>query len=305
MKDLISLLIKCIGVVALLAGYSSTAHAFACQTSAGAVIPIGGGSANVYINLLPEIGVGQNLVVDLSRQISCRNDFPATRSDYVSLQTGSAYGGVLTNFRGSFVYNGTSYAFPTTVETSSVLYSSTTMKPWPAVLYLTPISTAGGVAITSGSLIAVLNMHQTNNVGESHQYIWNIYANNNVVLPTGGCDVSSRDITVTLPEYPGTVSIPLTVRCAQNQNLSYFLTGPTSDAASTIFTNVASAPQAQGVGIQIANRNGAIATNRSIALGMVGTASVNLGLTASYAQTSGQVVAGNVKSVVGVTFLYP
>ncbi len=179
------------------------------------------------------------------------------------------------------------------------------MTPWPAVLYLTPISTAGGVAITSGSLIAVLNMHQTNNVGESHSYIWNIYASNSVVIPTGGCDVSSRDVTVNLPEYPGTVSIPLTVRCAKNQNLAYYLTGPTTDAASTIFANTASAPVAQGIGIQVANRNGVIATNRNVALGVVGSSSVSLGLTANYARTTGQVVAGNVKAVVGVTFLYP
>lgn len=305
MKDLIRVLLKYLAAAALLIGYSSGAHAFACRTAAGATIPIGGGSANVFVDLTPQIGVGQNLIVDLSRQISCRNDYPDTRIDYVSLQRGSAYGGVLASFTGSFVYDGTSYPFPTAAETKTVTYRTTTMTPWPAVLYLTPISTAGGVAITSGSLIAVLNMHQTNNVGESHAYIWNIYASNSVVIPTGGCDVSSRDVTVDLPEYPGTVSIPLTVRCAQNQNLAYYLTGPTTDAASTIFANTASAPLAQGIGIQLANRNGVIATNRNVALGIVGSSSVSLGLTANYARTTGQVVAGNVKAVVGVTFLYP
>lgn len=305
MKDLISVFLKLLGAAALLIGYSSNAHAFACQTPAGGFIPIGGGSANVFVDLTPQIGVGQNLIVDLSRQISCRNDFPATITDYVSLQRGSAYGGVLQNFTGSFVYSGSSYPFPTTAETKKLTYDSITMTPWPAVLYLTPISSAGGVAVTSGSLIAVLNMHQTNNLGESHQYVWNIYANNSVVIPTGGCDVSSRDVTVTLPEYPGTVAIPLTVRCAQNQNLAYYLTGPTTDAANTIFSNTASAPVAQGVGIQIANRNGAIATNKNVALGTVGSSAISLGLTANYARTTGQVVAGNVKSVVGVTFLYP
>jgi minor fimbrial subunit len=179
------------------------------------------------------------------------------------------------------------------------------MTPWPAVLYLTPISTAGGVAISNGSLIAVLNMHQTNNVGDSFSFIWNIYANNSVVIPTGGCDVSSRNVTVNLPDYPGTVSVPLTVRCAQNQNLAYYLTGSTTDTASTIFANTASAPVAQGVGIQLANRSGVLATNSNVSLGRVGTSPVSLDLTANYARTTGQVVAGNVKAVVGVTFLYP
>lgn len=305
MKDLISVFLKLLGTAALLIGYSSNALAFACQTPTGGFIPIGGGSANVFVDLTPQIGVGQNLIVDLSRQISCRNDYPENRIDYVSLQRGSAYGGVLQNFTGSFVYDGTSYPFPTTYETKKVIYKTTSMTPWPAVLYLTPISSAGGVAVTSGSLIAVLNMHQTNNVGESNQYVWNIYANNSVVIPTGGCDVSSRNVEVKLPEYPGTVAIPLTVRCAKNQNLAYFLTGPTTDTANTIFTNTASAPVAQGVGIQITNRNGVIATNRNVALGTVGSSPVSLGLSANYARTTGQVVAGNVKSVVGVTFLYP
>jgi minor fimbrial subunit len=41
-------------------------------------------------------------------------------------------------------YNGTSYPFPTTTETARVIYDSRTDKPWPTVLYLTPVSTAGG-----------------------------------------------------------------------------------------------------------------------------------------------------------------
>ncbi|MCQ4856862.1 hypothetical protein NE471_28625, partial [Escherichia coli] len=65
----------------------------------------------------------------------------------------------------------------------------------------------------------------------------NIYANNDVVVPTGGCDVSARDVTVTLPDYPGSVTIPLTVYCAKSQNLGYYLSGTTADAGNSIFTN--------------------------------------------------------------------
>lgn len=188
----------------LLLGWSINAWSFACKTATGATIPIGGGSANVYVNLTPAVNVGQNLVVDLSTQIFCHNDYPETITDYVTLQRGSAYGGVLSSFSGTVKYNGTSYPFPTTTETARVIYDSRTDKPWPAVLYLTPVSTAGGVAIAAGSLIAVLILHQTNNYNsDSFQFIWNIYANNDVVVPTGGCDVSARDVTVTLPRLPG------------------------------------------------------------------------------------------------------
>ena len=289
----------------LLLGWSMNAWSFACKTATGATIPIGGGSANVYVNLTPAVNVGQNLVVDLSTQIFCHNDYPETITDYVTLQRGSAYGGVLSSFSGTVKYNGTSYPFPTTTETARVIYDSRTDKPWPAVLYLTPVSTAGGVAITAGSLIAVLILHQTNNYNsDSFQFIWNIYANNDVVVPTGGCDVSARDVTVTLPDYPGSMAVPLTVHCAQSQQLWYYLSGTTADSANAIFTNTASASPAQGIGVQLTRNGSAVPANSTVSLGTVGTSPVNLGLTATYARTTGQVTAGNVQSIIGITFVY-
>ena len=279
----------------LLLGWSVNAWSFACKTATGATIPIGGGSANVYVNLTPAVNVGQNLVVDLSTQIFCHNDYPQTITDYVTLQRGSAYGGVLSSFSGTVKYNGT----------SRVIYDSTTDKPWPTVLYLTPVSTAGGVAITSGSLIAVLILHQTNNYNsDSYQFVWNIYANNDVVVPTGGCDVSARDVTVTLPDYPGSMAVPVTVHCAQNQNLGYYLSGTTADTANSIFSNTASTSAAQGIGVQMTRNGSIVPANSTVSLGTVGTSPVNLGLTATYARTTGQVTAGNVQSIIGVTFVY-
>lgn len=298
---------KIITLLAALAmmGWSVNAWSFACKTASGQTIPIGGGSANVYVNLAPAVSVGQNLVVDLSTQIFCHNDYPQTITDYVTLQRGSAYGGVLSSFSGTVKYNGSSYPFPTTTETSRVIYDSTTDKPWPTVLYLTPVSTAGGIAITSGSLIAVLILHQTNNYnGDSYQFVWNIYANNDVVVPTGGCDVSARDVTVTLPDYPGSMAVPLTVHCAQNQTLGYYLSGTTTGSGNAIFTNTASASPAQGIGVQLTRGGTAVSANSPVSLGTVGTSPVSLGLTAEYARTSGQVTAGNVQSIIGVTFVY-
>ena len=289
MKKIIPLL-----MTLLLAGWSFNAWSFACKTAAGVTIPIGGGSANVYVNLAPAVSVGQNLVVDLSTQIFCHNDFPETMTDYVTLQRGSAYGGVLSSFSGTVRYNGTSYPFPTTSETARMTYNSIVDRPWPTVLYLTPVSSAGGVAISAGSLIAVLILRQTNNKdNDDFQFVWNIYANNDVVVPTGGCDVSARDVTVTLPEYPASAAIPLTVYCAQNQN-----------AANSIFTNTASASPALGVGVQLTRNGSVVPANTTVSLGNVGTSAVSLGLTANYARTSGQVTAGNVQSIIGVTFVY-
>lgn len=289
----------------LLLGWSLNAWSFACKTANGTTIPIGGGSANVYVNLAPAVNVGQNLVVDLSTQIFCHNDYPESMTDYVTLQQGSAYGGVLSSFSGTVKYNGTSYPFPTTSETARIIYNSKTDQPWPTILYLTPISSAGGVAISAGTLIAKLILRQRNDKNsDDFQFVWNIYANNNVVVPTGGCDVSARNVTVTLPDYPGSVAIPLTVYCAQSQNLAYYLSGATADAAKSIFTNTASATPAKGVGVQLTRNGSIVPANSTVSLGTVSTSAVSLGLTANYARTSGQVTAGNVQSIIGVTFVY-
>lgn len=164
-------------------------------------------------------------------------------------------------------------------------------------------SGASGITVNAGQMLARLTMEKVDSV--PYQVItWNIYANNTVVVPTGGCDVSSRNVTVTLPDYPGSATVPLNVHCAQNQNLSYFLTGPTTDNANTTFSNTASASPASGIGVQLSNASGVIATNHNISLGSVGVSPIELGMTASYARTGGQVVAGNVQSLIGVTFIY-
>ncbi len=270
----------------LLMGWSVNAWSFACKTANGTAIPIGGGSANVYVNLAPAVNVGQNLVVDLSTQIFCHNDYPETITDYVTLQRGSAYGGVLSNFSGTVKYSGSSYPFPTTSETPRVVYNSRTDKPWPVALYLTPVSSAGGVAIKAGSLIAVLILRQTNNYNsDDFQFVWNIYANNDVVVLLAAVMFLLVMSPLLCRTTPGSVPIPLTVYCAKSQNLGYYLSGTTADAGNSIFTNTASFSPAQGVGVQLTRNGTIIPANNTVSLGAVGTSAVSLGLTANYART--------------------
>lgn len=171
-------------------------------------------------------------------------------------------------------------------------------------LYLTPVSSAGGVAIKAGSLIAVLILRQTNNYNsDDFQFVWNIYANNDVVVPTGGCDVSARDVTVTLPDYRFSANSSYRLLC-EKPKPGYYLSGTTADAGNSIFTNTASFSPAQGVGVQLTRNGTIIPANNTVSLGAVGTSAVSLGLTANYARTGGQVTAGNVQSIIGVTFVY-
>ena len=222
---------------------------------------------------------------------------------------GSAYSGVLQNFTGYLKYYGSRYNFPLGSPTASFNFTSGNYAPWNTQLYFSPVSAASGVVIKSGSKIATLLMYQVgSNMNGSHvrtsKFTWDIYASNNVVVPTGGCDVSARNVTVTLPEYPGTAAIPLTVRCAQNQNLGFYLSGTTVDTAGSVFRNAASGSPAQGIGVQLSRNGSVMRTNTTESLGTVGTSPVSLGLTASYARTTGQMTAGNVQSIIGVTFVY-
>lgn len=288
----------------LLIGWSLGAAAFTCKVvNSGQTLPAG--SASVYVALNPSIDVGQNLIVDLSSSIDCKNDdLSNSIIDYVNLTSGTAFGGALAAFTGSIYWDKNSYPLPMNNDSSVYSITHKDYRGLPLRMYLTATGTASGVVINAGELIARLNMHKVASDGNPRDFTWNIYANNNVVVPTGGCDVSTRDVIVTLPDYPGTMAVPVTIHCAQNQNIAYYLTGTTADTSNSIFRNTASASPAQGIGVQMVRNGTVIPANRNVSLGKVGTSSVNLGLTATYARTSGKVTAGNVQSIIGVTFVY-
>ncbi|WP_172944053.1 fimbrial protein, partial [Escherichia coli] len=65
----------------LLMGWSVNAWSFACKTANGTAIPIGGGSANVYVKLAPPGNVGRNLVVGLLHANFFHNDYPENISN--------------------------------------------------------------------------------------------------------------------------------------------------------------------------------------------------------------------------------
>lgn len=276
------------------------ASAFTCM--AAGVVLSGSGTVSVPVTLAPEIQVNQNLVVNIGNSIQCKNDAPQYYLDPIRVGIASAFGGVLSSFTGSMTYYGSSYPFPTTTATQYVNHTWGSYQPWNVVLYLTATGAAGGVVIPQGSLIASLRLEKGGT--DNQVIIWNLYAANSVIVPTGGCDVSSRNVTVNMPDYPATQNVPLTVRCAANQRLAYYLTGTTTDTGSTIFANTATNSPAQGIGIQLRNNSGVLKTNQNVSMGTVGTSSTSLNLVAHYERTGPQVVAGNVQSIIGVTFIY-
>ena len=144
-----------------------------------------------------------------------------------------------------------------------------------------------------------------NNAVSTGNNIEDIISNNNVVMPTGGCTVDSRNVTVDLPDFPGSAEIPLGVYCSSEQKLSFYLSGATTDSSRQVFANTApDATKASGVGVTLMRNGKILATGENVSLGTVNKSKVPLGLSATYGQTGNKVSAGTVQSVIGVTFIY-
>lgn len=212
--------------------------AFSCNVDGGS--SIGAGTTSVYVNLDPVILPGQNLVVDLSQHISCWNDYGGWYdTDHINLVQGSAFAGSLQSYKGSLYWNNVTYPFPLTTNTNVLDIGDKTPMPLPLKLYITPVGAAGGVVIKSGEVIARIHMYKIATLGSGNprNFTWNIISNNSVVMPTGGCTVDSRNVTVNLPDFPGSAEIPLGVYCSSEQKLSFYLSGATTDSARQVFAN--------------------------------------------------------------------
>ena len=190
--------------------------AFSCNVDGGS--SIGAGTTSVYVNLDPVIQPGQNLVVDLSQHISCWNDYGGWYdTDHINLVQGSAFAGSLQSYKGSLYWNNVTYPFPLTTNTNVLDIGDKTPMPLPLKLYITPVGAAGGVVIKAGEVIARIHMYKIATLGSGNprNFTWNIISNNSVVMPTGGCTVDSRNVTVNLPDFPGSAEIPLGVYCSR------------------------------------------------------------------------------------------
>ncbi|MDA8480763.1 fimbrial protein [Citrobacter sp. Awk 4] len=295
------------------------ANAFLCEVSTGQ--SFSSGSADVYVNLQPQIGLGQNLIVDLSNSVKCwyENGYNLSDDsgvyDIAHFSSGSDFSGLLQGMLGQLVFNGSTYPFPLTGDSVSIRFlPSSQDNPifLPLRLYIKPVAdfVVSGVFIHAGDRVAQLHMHKEwiGYDGGSYDpidYTWNIISSGDVMVLLGTCDVSARDVNVVLPDYPGNaVDVPLSVHCAEDREVAYYLSGTTVTDNTSIFTNTAGLP-AQGVGIQLSANGTPVAANTNIRLGVVGTSPVSLGLTANYAATGQGITAGDVQSVVGVTFVYP
>jgi len=139
--------------------FSNNAFAFSCTVDGGA--EIGSGNTNVTVNLEPTVNPGQNLVIDLSQHIYCKNSYGGgIDTDHINLKEGSGFGPALSKFSGTAYWNGSTYRFPLTSSTNVLDVDEKTPRPLPLRLYITPIGAAGGTIIKAGDVVAYIHMYK-------------------------------------------------------------------------------------------------------------------------------------------------
>ncbi|MEP8861254.1 fimbrial protein (plasmid) [Enterobacter asburiae] len=285
--------------------HSGSTYAFRCKTANNPDIT-GGSVVRVNVSLKPEIAANENLVIDLSNQISCYNENPHAIVDKINVSKGSAYSGVLSNFSGTIHYDGQVYTFPLNSETHIRDFKHAWHEPWPVSLHLSPLQSASGVVISRGEKFATLILRQRNNVNsDDSNFTWELFSNNDVVMPVGGCDLSTRNISVSMGDYPidkKERDINFSIKCGKNRAVSMFLAGKSD--TSTIFSNVSSVAPSSGLGIEILKGGVPLSVNTPVAIGTVGTNPTSINLKARYALNGDLVKGGNLKSIIGINFTY-
>ncbi|HHV2718403.1 TPA: F1C fimbrial protein subunit FocH [Escherichia coli] len=275
------------------------------------------GDSRFNITLSPTVQYDKAItVLDLNQLVLCQNeDASGQNYDYLRVRQGTGFSPSLdakTYGRLDFTnrLSGYSQTLPLQQDTkpTEAYWQYGVWKPFPAKMYLYPEPGVFGKLIHAGELVATVYVNKFSTMGQEageRNFTWRFYATNDVYIQTGTCRVSSNNVKVDLPSYPGgPVTVPLTVRCDQTQSVSYTLSGSVTRSGNTVFANTATSG-AGGVGVQLSDNAGLVPAGQPRSLGQVGSSPVSLGLKASYALT-GQAspTPGAVQSVINVTFSY-
>ncbi|HCL8882064.1 TPA: S-fimbrial adhesin minor pilin SfaH, partial [Escherichia coli] len=278
----------------LIMAYSQPSFALLCRNNQTGQV-FNSGDTSFRVNVSPVVQYDKSIsVLDLSQLVSCQNeDSTGQNYDYLKILKGSGFSPALdtkTYGRLDFTSRPTGYArqlpLQFDLQVTEAFYQYGVWKPFPAKLYLYPEPGVLGKVINNGDLLATLYVNKFSTKGQEageRNFTWRFYATNDVYIQTGTCRVSSNNVKVDLPSYPGgPVTVPLTVRCDQTQSVSYTLSGPVTGSGNTVFANTA-ASGSGGVGIQLSDNVGPVPAGQPRSLGQVGSSPVSLGLKASYA----------------------
>ncbi len=107
--------------------------------------------------------------------------------------------------------------------------------------------------------------------GNPRNFTWNIISNNSVVMPTGGCTVDSRNVTVNLPDFPRKRRNPPLAYIAQANKSSHFIfrVPPLTVPDKCLLTQHLMQQKASGVGVSLMRNGKILATGENISPGTV------------------------------------
>ncbi|HFK7285240.1 TPA: S-fimbrial adhesin minor pilin SfaH, partial [Escherichia coli] len=261
--------------------YSQPSFALLCRNNQTGQV-FNSGDTSFRVNVSPVVQYDKSIsVLDLSQLVSCQNeDSTGQNYDYLKILKGSGFSPALdtkTYGRLDFTSRPTGYArqlpLQFDLQVTEAFYQYGVWKPFPAKLYLYPEPGVFGKVINNGDLLATLYVNKFSTKGQEageRNFTWRFYATNDVYIQTGTCRVSSNNVKVDLPSYPGgPVTVPLTVRCDQTQSVSYTLSGSVTGSGNTVFANTATSG-AGGVGVQLSDNAGPVPAGQPRSLGQVG-----------------------------------
>ncbi|EEZ0542028.1 S-fimbrial adhesin minor pilin SfaH, partial [Escherichia coli] len=265
----------------LIMAYSQPSFALLCRNNQTGQV-FNSGDTSFRVNVSPVVQYDKSIsVLDLSQLVSCQNeDSTGQNYDYLKILKGSGFSPSLdtkTYGRLDFTSRPTGYArqlpLQFDLQVTEAFYQYGVWKPFPAKLYLYPEPGVFGKVINNGDLLATLYVNKFSTKGQEageRNFTWRFYATNDVYIQTGTCRVSSNNVKVDLPSYPGgPVTVPLTVRCDQTQSVSYTLSGSVTGSGNTVFANTATSG-AGGVGVQLSDNAGPVPAGQPRSLGQVG-----------------------------------
>ncbi|HGX0606509.1 TPA: S-fimbrial adhesin minor pilin SfaH, partial [Escherichia coli] len=264
----------------LIMAYSQPSFALLCRNNQTGQV-FNSGDTSFRVNVSPVVQYDKSIsVLDLSQLVSCQNeDSTGQNYDYLKILKGSGFSPALdtkTYGRLDFTSRPTGYArqlpLQFDLQVTEAFYQYGVWKPFPAKLYLYPEPGVFGKVINNGDLLATLYVNKFSTKGQEageRNFTWRFYATNDVYIQTGTCRVSSNNVKVDLPSYPGgPVTVPLTVRCDQTQSVSYTLSGSVTGSGNTVFANTATSG-AGGVGVQLSDNAGPVPAGQPRSLGQV------------------------------------
>lgn len=172
---------------------------------------------------------------------------------------------------------------------------------------LKPKDNVPSIPIYGGDEIAFVKFSLQIGNNPKKYYSVRIVSTNSIVIPTGGCDVSARNINVVMGDYPLDTSprnINLRVRCpgTPGKNVKFSLSGRTD--SPTIFSNISTNSPASGIGVEIMRNGSPLRVNTDVGIGVVDASEKDLNISAKYALNGKPLRTGNFQSVISVNFTY-